>query len=171
MVTRHLTLLVFCLPFFGCSVINRMSDQDLADRVYTISKGASQYGIKYLIDKQPEKAAEIKQVTQAAIVVIRTNVIPAFSGAETNNVLRSAADTALKLLGDKLDPRIATTVQLAVNLAESYIDLPANPTDKLDVRTKMALLALFNGLADGLNLAIGSPATSATASKSLKWSK
>ena len=149
----------------GCTtVVGKLSDEDLAKVVQVGSERAIGYGVKILLDKNPDKAADIVKAAKTASEVIKANVIPAFSGASSQEVLKSAVDTALQQLSDKVSPLVLSSIQLAVNLAATQIQLPSNPADKLDARAKGAVLALYTGISAGLDKAV---AASAVASRDI----
>ena len=128
-----------------------MSDEDLAQGVEIGARGAARYGLGYVLNKQPEKAAQISEGAALAAKLLRENVIPAFSGASTEEVLRSVVDTALEEISEQLTPQVVLAIQLALDVISVQVKLPENRADRLTPRTRMALLGLFTGLAEGLD--------------------
>jgi len=151
------TLLAMFMLFMGlggCSSIKerveKLTDEELAEYVYKAAKFTAKTGLKKAIDTWPEHEAAIKEDALLAVKVINENIVPVFSGASTEEVLRSAVDVALAELSDKLNPATVDVVRLALAVVAGHIELPANPADKLDDRTRKAVLAFFKGLVDGV---------------------
>ena len=162
----------FFLPFVvvmlsGCGTM-QVSDEDVLRGIDLATENAARYGIKYAVDRFPEKAEAIFKDVQIASTVIKTNIIPVFSGISTAEVLRSAVDTALNQLSEKLSPTVVSALQLAVNVIATRVKLPANPADKLDERTKTMLLTFFASLSRGLDAAIADAVTIISAAKTVK---
>ncbi len=172
--TKSLVLALFtatCLQ--GCKTVDNVSDEKLAKGIRVASKGAAQYGLGYALKKYPEQAAAIADGARIAVEALRETILPAFNGAETEGVLRSAVETALTELSDKLEPSMIHAVQLALDIVSMRVELPENPVDKLSERTRLALVALFDGLADGLEAggASAPPPVRDTAPPALSWPK
>ncbi len=172
--TKSLVLALFmatCLQ--GCATIENVSDERLAKGIRVASKGAAQYGLGYVLKKYPDKAPAIADGARIAVEVLRETILPAFNGAETEGVLLSAVDTALTELSDKLEPSMIHAVQLALDVVSMRVQLPENPVDKLSERTRLALVALFDGLAEGLEAggAAAPPPARDTAPAALSWPK
>ncbi len=172
--TKSLVLALFmatCLQ--GCKTVDNVSDEKLAKGIGVVSKGAAQYGLGYVLKKNPDKALAIADGARIAVEVLRETILPAFTGAETEGVLRSAVDTALQELSDKLDPSMMLAVQLAIDIISTRIQLPENPLDKIDERTRLAIVAAVRGLADGFEAggAAAPPTTRETAPAALSWPK
>lgn len=142
------------LLLFGCSAVDQVSDEDLASGVYLASKGAAKHGLKYAVSQHPDQAESIKTNAILAVDIIKTNVVPVFSGASSGTVLRSAVDTALDLLANRLSGDVVSTIRLALNIVAHRIELPQNPADTLSERARLALVAFFNGVSDGLEDAL-----------------
>lgn len=147
----------------SCTTVSKLSDEDLASYVQLGAEQAAKYGLKLALDKNPADAAKITADVGIAVDAIDKVVLPAFQGAGTGDVLRSAVDQALEKLDAKLSPMVKIAIQGAVDIASVSVKLPDNPTDKLDARTKKALVALFQGLEAGMKAAtatreVGPPA-------------
>lgn len=157
----------------GCSLLGQVSEDDLAAGVEKAAKGAARFGVKYACEKEPDKAPEILANAKLASDIIKTTVLPIFEGAATQDVLCSAIETALVALGGKLNPQMVATIQLALDLAASKIDLPDNPAAKLDDRTRKVVAAFFRGTAAGLDAAVGDKAVVARDGKGARlfWPK
>ena len=158
--------MVFCL--LGCSAIDKVSDQDLADNIKMGAKAASEHGLKYAINKNLDKKLEIEENAKLAVKVIRTTILPMFQGASTGDVLRKTVDLALADLSTNLTPMVMSAIQLSVNIIATEVTLPENPASKLDGRTRLALVGLFEGTAEGLEKAIA-VAVAEKAGVGLRW--
>ncbi len=151
--------MVLCVPFLlllnGCSLFERVqenvSDEDIAKGLKLGAEKATKYGLKLAMDKNPDKADEIAANAALGAKIVRENILPALSGADTGDVLRSAVETALAELTEKLSPSVIAAVQLAINLLAMQIEMPENPADKLSERTRGFLVAFFEGLGGGLD--------------------
>jgi hypothetical protein len=157
--------------FQGCSTVRDIPDEDLARGIRTAARGAAQYGLGYVLNKEPAKAAAVADGARLAVKALRENVIPALSGSSTQEVLRSAVETALDELSKKLTPSVVLAVQLALDVVAANVTLPVNPADRLSDRTKGALLALFQGLADGLEAGASLAPVRDTPPAKLFWPK
>lgn len=156
----------------GCGTtggLSSVSDDDLAQYVKIGAEHASRYGLKLALDKDPAKADAIAKNATLAVEIIRKNVLPVFSGAGTADVLRSAVETALGQLSEKLGPQVVLVVQLAMSVVSSQVTLPTNPADKLDARAKMALAGFFDGAAAGLEKAVAAVSTRDIGPPRLVW--
>jgi hypothetical protein len=80
-------------------------------------------------------------------------------------------ETALDELTKKLTPSVVLAVQLALDVVAANVTLPVNPADRLSDRTKGALLALFQGLADGLEAGASLAPVRDTPPAKLFWPK
>jgi hypothetical protein len=138
----------------GCKLLERFDDEELAEYVEKGAYHAANQGIRYLIKENPEKEEDYVNYTQTAIEVVNDTILPVFEGAEVGEVLRSTVDTALAYLSERIEPDVASAIQLAVNVASHHIEMPDNPTDKLSERAHKALIAFFKGLRDGMAAAI-----------------
>jgi hypothetical protein len=145
-------LMLFAVAGVGCKTTD-VSDGDLANEVYTVSKSTSSLVATLIFNKNPDKVVALKANAAVVSSTIRTHVVLVFSGGTSGDLLKSSVDAALVLLSTKLDPLLVDVVKLAMDLAADRIDLPQNPAEKLSDRTRMALLAFFNGVADGLDAA------------------
>lgn len=171
---QALCLAVMAVTLNGCGLFGQISeipDEDLASYVRIGAEQATRYGVKMAMDKDVANAAGIAKSATLASEIIRKNVLPVFSGAETQEVLRSAVDTALAQLSEKLSPIVISAVQLALNVVTSQVKLPANPADKLPARTKAALAGFFDGAASGLDQAVAAVATREIGPPKLTWPK
>lgn len=164
-------LLVPVWALGGCAAVEKMSDEELARTTSSAAKGATRFGLKYALDKEPEKAAEIAENARLAVKIVRENVLPVFLGASTVEVLRAAVETALAQLGDQLKPSVISAIQLALDVVAAKVDLPVNPADKLSPRVRGALAAFFDGVALGLEEAAGPAGTREIGPPKLLWPK
>lgn len=154
----------------GCAITSQVSDEELAQGVHAAAKGAARFGLKYAMDKEPDKADEIAANARLAVEVIRKNVLPVFSGT-SQEVLRSAIETALEQLAEKLKPSVISGIQLALDVVSAKVDLPENPAERVSPRAKAALEAFFRGVADGLDSAAGTAGTREIGPAKLRWPK
>ncbi len=163
--------LATCLQ--GCTTIENVSDEKLAKGIGVVSKGAAQFGLGYVLKNYPEEASAIADGARIAVKALRETILPAFTGTDTEGVLRSAVDTALQELSDKLEPSMMLAVQLAIDIISTRIQLPENPLDKIDERTRLAIVAAVRGLADGFEAggAAAPPTNRETAPAALSWPK
>lgn len=155
----------------GCKTVSNISDEDLALGVYVATQAATNQGLKLVFKNNPDRIEQIKADATKAVTIIRANVLPVFDGASTDVVLRSAVDAALDNLAGNLNQTTIDTIKLALAIAATKIELPANPTDQLSPRTKGAVAAFFRGVADGLERAINeAPTPTPTQNRSeLTW--
>jgi hypothetical protein len=138
----------------GCSSIDQISDDDLAEKIQLGASKAIEAGVKLAIDKYPDKVVAIKKELSAASLVLKANIIPSFV-TPTGEVLTSAVKTAMTLLESKItNEQIRKNVVLAFQVLEANVTLPENPLSKLDPRTAKALIGLFTGIALGLDAAL-----------------
>lgn len=82
--------------------------------------------------------------------VIDSILVPLFKGDSLNDVTRSAADQALQVLGDKIDPKLRSILQLAVSGALVFVNLPDNPAQKLSESQRLMVLSVFQGMSAGI---------------------
>lgn len=143
--------LVALLALAGCNGIQKIPDDQLAKNLDIGAERAVEYGLKYLVRKEPNSLQAVKDNAKLAGDVIKNNILPAFSGASTADVLKSAVDTALSQLQGVLQPNVRAAIQLALDILAANVPLPSNPADKLDERTKKALTGLFTGISDGID--------------------
>lgn len=138
----------------GCGSIERMSDEDLSEKIQLGAGKAIEAGVKLAFDKYPAQAAAIKKELVAASLVIKSNILPSFV-TPTGEVLTSAVKTAMTLLESKItNEQIRKNVVLAFQVLEANVTLPENPLSKLDPRTAKALIGLFTGISMGLDAAL-----------------
>lgn len=168
---RHIALALvtfaLSLALVGCQSVNQVPDDQFAQSIQDLAKTGSEYGLKLVIDKKPEKAEQIVKDAKIAIDVITKTIEPVFSGAATADVLRSAVDTALTQLSEKISPEIRAAIQLVLGLVATQVTLPANPADKLPDRARKSLSGFFKGLAAGLEA--GSSGARDLAPPTLTW--
>jgi hypothetical protein len=153
------TGLLLVLTQGSCVQIANIPDDTLAKDLNIGAQKAVEYGLKLLLKKVPAEAQAILDNAKLANEVLKTNIIPIFSGASTGDVLRSAVDTALAQLWAKATPQIRDAIQLTLTLLSANIPLPANPADKLDERTRKALSGFFSGLSAGIDAVVSKPPT------------
>jgi hypothetical protein len=138
----------------GCGSIERMSDEDLAEKIQLGASKAIEAGVKLATDKYPTQVAAIKKELAGASLVIKANIIPSFV-TPTGEVLTSVVKTSMTLLESKItNEQIRKNVVLAFQVLEANVTLPENPLAKLDPRTAKALVGLFTGIALGLDAAL-----------------
>jgi len=146
-------LALFALTFVGgCKTVNEIPDEKFADGIHALTYHSVYYGFKAVLGNNPGRYEQLTTDAKTASEIIRTNVLPVFTGATTGEVLRSAVDTALTQLS--VATSVADTVKVALILVETQLVLPENPATELDVRTKLALAAFFSGVAEGLDQAV-----------------
>lgn len=141
----------------GCSQISQLSDEDLATYVNIGSEKTVQYGIQFAVKKYPDKAATIQKDAVAIAGVIDDTVLKMFD-SPTGDVLRSTVSKVAELLTGKIaklqsGPELADAVKLTIDIVALNIKLPKNPAEKLDDRTKGALVAFFKGVSQGVKAA------------------
>lgn len=142
---------LFLLPLLGCSSIENLSDEDLARYLEDGARIAIQKGLKLAVDKAPEFAAKIKADALIANKLIKSDILPVFSKASAD-VLRSALDSALVSLPAKIqNPNVQAALTLGLDVLLANVKLPENPAQKLDERTKKALVGFFTGLSAGID--------------------
>lgn len=170
---KFAAFLMLCVAALGgCKTFAGMSDEELASTIYRDSKLAARAGLKIALEKAPASDADIRTNAKLAIKLVRENVVPLFS-SPTEDVLRSTVDTVLENVAGQVSPALVDVIQLAINAALDKIDMPTNPATKLNPRTKGALLALFNGLADGAEEAMAQvpPPSAAAPKNAIEWAK
>lgn len=151
----------------GCSQVDRLSDDELASALETGARNAVKYSLKAALNKvSADDALRISKDALAADQVITQNLVPALSGTDTATVLRSAVDTALSLLKDKVtNPKVVAAIDLGIEVIAVEVNLPKNPADKLDDRTRKAILGVFVGISEGIRLAIAPKAEAPEAAR------
>lgn len=152
---KHLMLAtVLALSVSGCGPINEIPDDTLQHDLNIGARQASSYALKAALKKFPNDAAKITAEANILLDILNNNLIPAFSGASTADVVRGVLDSALAQLKGKLtDPRVVEVADLSVEFILANVKLPATATGKLDDRTKKILLGIFTGLSDGIKSA------------------
>lgn len=150
---------LFVLFLGGCSQIARIPDDKLAEDLFIGGKKAVEYGLKYALKKAaPDVAKSITENAVLANTIIKGELLPLLQGASTATVLRGALDVALKNLWTKVKPEIRDAVQLSLTILIANVELPKNPADRLDERTKKALTGLFSGISQGVDSILAPPA-------------
>lgn len=153
---KFLALLALCAAALfggsGCKVVEQIPDDQLASGIKTVSFNSVYFGFKAVLANNPSRYQQLTADAATTTKILRENVIPIFSGASTGDVLVSAVDTALEQLS--VSSTVADVIKVALVIAESQVHLPTNPAEKLDARTKGALLGFFTGVADGLDQAV-----------------
>jgi hypothetical protein len=147
----------------GCTQIEKIPDEQLASYLNVGTRSAVQYGLQLAVRKaDPADITKIKTDAEIARQVVSANILPIFAGVETSEVLRSAVDTALSLLKNKIkDSRVAQVIDLAVEVIALEVTLPKNPAAKLDARTKALLNGVFTGIVEGIDRAFPTPVPAA----------
>jgi hypothetical protein len=140
------------LTLTGCKTIAQIPDSEFANGIHVVSYNSTYYGFKAVLNNNSAKYQQLAADVATTTNIIRTNVLPVFSGASTGDVLNGAVNTALSQLS--VSATVTDVIKVALALVETQIHLPANPADKLDNRTKLALSAFFTGVADGLDQAV-----------------
>lgn len=177
-------LALFALTFVGgCRTIAEIPDEEFANGIHTISYNATYYGFKAVLNNNPGRYAQLTADAKTTSDIIRNNVLPVFTST-TGEVLVGAVDLALSQLS--VSSTVTDVVKVALSLVQLQVKLPDNPAAALDVRTKLALVGFFSGLAEGLDKAVAdtpapSPAPNEGAAKTvtaptapdvkLKWTK
>lgn len=159
---KHVAMILLFVPFLGgCSQLARIPDDQLAQDLYIGAKQAIQFGLRLAIKKaSPEGAKTIADDAKIGNTIVKGEILPLLKGSATAVLLRSALDLALTNLWIKIKPELREVVQLSLSILIANIDLPKNPADQLDERTKKALTGLFTGISEGVD-AVLTPATPA----------
>lgn len=150
-------MLAVCGSSIGCTSISQLSDEDLAGYVNVGAEKAVEYGLKFAVRKYPDKAAAIQKDAVVVAGVIDDTVMKILTGT-TSEVLRSTVSQISQLLTAKIaslpsGESLADTVKLTVDIVALNIKLPKNPAEKIDARTKGALIAFFKGVSQGVKAA------------------
>lgn len=140
------------LTLAGCKTVAQIPDDEFANGIRVVSYNSSYFGFKAVLNNNPASYHQLATDVATTTSIIRTNVLPVFSGATTGDVLNSAVDTALSQLS--VSATVTDVIKVALVLVEMQVHLPTNPAAKLDNRTKLALVAFFTGVADGLDNAV-----------------
>lgn len=156
---KAIAILGLAILMSGCSQLDKISDDDLARDLLVGARGAVKYSLQAAFRKAtPDEAARLSKDALAADQVITQNLIPVFSGAQTTDVLRSSVDAALALFKNKVsNPKLAAAIDLGIEVIAMEVKLPKNPTDKLDERTRKAILGALSGISEGIRGAIPPP--------------
>lgn len=155
---KHAALVFLMIPLIGgCSQLARIPDDKLAEDLYIGAKQAIQYGLRLALKKaSPETAKTIIDDVKVGNSILKGEILPLFKGASTATLLRSGLDLALTNLWSKVKPELRDAVQLSLSLLITNIELPKNPADQIDERTKKALVGLFTGIAEGADAILAS---------------
>jgi hypothetical protein len=150
-------VLAACGGQIGCTAISQLSDEDLAGYVNVGAEKAVEYGLKFVVQKYPEKAAAVQKDALVVAGMIDDTVMKMLTGT-TADVLRSTVSQISQLLTAKIaslpsGAMLADTVKLTVDIVALNIKLPKNPAEKIDERTKGALIAFFKGVSTGARAA------------------
>ena len=149
---KHFILLPALLMLFGCAQLDKIPDDQLAKDLHIGAEKAVQYGLKLLLRKvSAADAVKVAADCRIADDILTKNIIPLFSGADTDVVLRSAVDTALALLKSKIaNSKVIDQIDLGVEILVTEVPLPKNPADKIDVRTKKLIAGVLGGIVAGI---------------------
>ncbi len=135
----------------GCGPIqqelDKLSDAELASYVQKATDAAASYGLKLAAKKYPNELPTIIADTKLADQIDKA-IIDDFN-KNTGDIFTSAVDLALSKFDNKLSPQVSDAIQAAILAIKVTVNLPKNPTDKLDARTKGAILAAFTGISTG----------------------
>ncbi len=135
---------------------------DVAPYVEKAAASGVKAGLKKL-SKDEEAWAKTKAIAGEVKTHFETAVLPLFEGADLAEVTKATADQAMALINDatKVDPKVLGAIQLGIDSALLFLDLPDNPTDKIPEDQRTLLVALFKGVVKGLDkyLAWGGPAS------------
>lgn len=153
-------LVFLMIPLLGsCAQIAKIPDDQLAQDLYIGAKQAIQFGLRAALKKAtPEAVQTITTDVKLGNSIIKAEILPLLQGAATKELLRGALDMALANLWAKIKPELRDAVQLSLSLLISGIELPKNPTDQLNERTKKALVGLFTGISEGADAVLVVPA-------------
>jgi hypothetical protein len=143
--------------FAGCKTVEgvigniNLNVEDVAPYVEKAAASGVQSGLKAL-SKDQASYDTTKTVATEVEKHITEAVLPLFSGADLDAVTRATADQALALINDntKVDPKILGAIQLAIDSALLFLNLPDDPTAKLPDDQRALIVALFNGVVTGL---------------------
>lgn len=140
------------VPFLmlgGCSFLQISPEQAAA----LAEKGAAMgttLGLKAL-SSDAATCAKVKTYATEAKVVIDTTILPLLSGANVGTVTVATVDLALNLLDGKVDPVLRNVLQTAIDGVLAFVQLPANPADKLSDNQRLVIVAVFKGLSEGID--------------------
>jgi hypothetical protein len=144
-------VLVVAIVLPGC----RTSGQIIVntpDATYSIQQSAASVTTLALkaLSKDDASFQSVKVKSQIAQQAIETVVLPLFKGQDLNSITAATAAQALSLLDGKIDPTLKGVIQLAVNAALVFLKLPDNPTTKLTDEQRAMIVALFQGIDQGI---------------------
>jgi hypothetical protein len=154
---KYVALALLSVLTVGCTGIS-VNPEDAIAGIHSSATIVTSAGFQAL-GKDPATYEKVKAVASSTRDSINTVVLPFINGATVGQTSRDALDFTLDLLDKRLDPTVRAVIQSAINVALSVIKMPENPTDKLTADQKKMLLALFNGIVDGINefIALGPP--------------
>lgn len=149
---RYVAMLL--LPLLSLTSLSCKGVQvDTEDAVYSIRRGSTAavaIGLRALSTDQ-EMYEKVKEQSTNAREAITGVVLPLFEGATVKTVSKSAADFALGVLNDRIDPFLKGIIQASIDSALHVLQMPPNPTDELSDDQRRMLVALFRGIVDGIN--------------------
>lgn len=147
-----LTLSVGCSSVITSAVtaIDKMSDDELAAHVESLSKEGAKLAISYATWKDPAKAVQIQKDSTVADQVVRQTILPYLQNAPAGTVLAGAIGIARQQLASKLTGSPIDTLVLVFSTAISGIPTPAIPGVPLSPRLQKAIASGFLGLAEGI---------------------
>lgn len=164
--TAALALAGMSVP--GCNTVKdvvgkiNLDVEDVAGYVDRAAASGVKAGLKKL-SKDDESWETTKTIAGEARKHLVEAVLPLFEGADVKDVTKATADQALALINDntKVNPKVLGAIQLGIDSALLFLDLPANPTDKIPDDQRKLLVALFKGIVGGVDkyLAWGGPAS------------
>ena len=140
----------------GCETLSNLAGsvnleiKDVTPFVRSGAKNGVNSGLKAL-SKTAESFETTKTVATEIETLINDTVLPLFEGEAVGEVTLATANQAMAALnGANIDPQILGAIQLAIDSALLFIKMPENPTDELSEDTKNLVVALFDGIAAGL---------------------
>lgn len=159
---RRCLALAAVLPLLlmvGCGGL-QLSTSDVAYGVQRGSTVAVNAGLKAL-SRDATSYQNVKKAATAAKDAIEGVCIPLLDGASTSTLTMTTVNQVLAVLDGKLDPTTKGVIQLAINSVLTLVKLPDNPADKISADQRELLVALFQGMDNGLKLflAWGGPDT------------
>jgi hypothetical protein len=143
--------------FSGCKTVEgligniNLNVEDVAPYVETAAASGVNSGLKALA-KDQASFDTTKTIATEVEKHVAEAVLPLFTGADLDAVTRATADQALALVNDntKVNPKVLGAIQLAIDSALLFLDLPDDPTAKLPDDQRKLIVALFNGVVTGL---------------------
>lgn len=162
---KYVALAVLVFALAGCGGISI----NTADAVIGIH-GSAVVGTSIGLQALSKDQASYDKVKAAATVArdsINAVVLPFLNGATIGQTTKDSLDLVVAQLDKNLDPTIKAAIQSAIDVALGLVPMPANPTDKLTADQRAMLVALFTGIADGINefIAAGPPSVSVSKAK------